>query len=465
MIEHKSIEYQNNILGQFMTPLDLSNSLIKNHIFDPEALYIEPSYGTGNFISSLVNTGVPINNIVGCELDGYLYQNCPFKSTNLKNQNFYDFKIKSDKKLIFIGNPPFRTPALSLTTHRPLIKGLTKHYSIPGIREEAVFFLLHTLKTIEDNGRGGEIHYILPKTILTNNSKFYTKFQSLIQEKFEIKNLVDIEPNTFTNTALEVVFISMEYKPNSLKQKLNTQEPYWDFRKIFKQTHLGSVPCESTFISSTGESRESFQKRLIALYNGSFEDLDANLRYNGKAHLSVLNYNNIDLKLKKLKVIWKYVTEIKDTYGDIFNTYLQDIDNYKSINHRHDLRFYFRHPLVKKCSFVYNLNPNPQPSFYFTGNPSRLSTDYMGFCDFDVTCNSSPGACRTVPLATLNDNINLEFKEWWDENIQKDYKLIFKTFQNIVNTEWYKDMKKKYNRFYFGIPKDKDFILNIINNG
>jgi len=455
MIEHKSIEYQNNILGQFMTPESLSSLLLKDYEIKSDVLYIEPSYGLGSFIKALLDKGVDINNISGCELDGYLFQICNYKSSNLINTNFYNYQISSNKKLVFIGNPPFRTPALSLTTHREEVKGLVKYYSISGIREEAVFFFLKTLKLIEDNNTGGEIHYILPKTILTNNSKFYSKFQSLIQEKFKILSIKDLEPNIFNNTALELVFLSLEYQPNPLKIKLNTQEKYWDYRNIFKTTHLGSVPCESTFVSSTDENIEHFQQRLLKMFNEPFHNLDSNLRYKGKAHLSVLNKNNKDLLNKKLKIIWNYISEIKEMYGGEFNKYLNDISNYKPINHRNEIRFYFRHPSIKKCSFVYNLNPNPQPSFYFTGNPSKLSTDYMGYCDFDVTCNSSPGACRTIPLSTLNDNIKPEFKEWWDKNIQKDYKFIFKVFQNVINTEWYKNMKKKYNRFYFGIPSDK----------
>jgi len=454
MIENKSINGMSYVLGQYMTPIDMTNQLVDKIEITEDTVYIEPSYGTANFIKSLNNKGVDYSNIVGCELDDKLYElsiDLPFTKTNI---NFYDWKFKTDKKIVFFGNPPFRTPALSLQTHKDFVKKICKKYGVKGIREEAVFFFLRCLEIIEENGKNGEIHFILPQTILTNNSKFYLNFQSLIFEKFYVLSSTEIPDGVFESASLKMVFLQLKYKEVQNTNVFVKDDDYWTYTKIFKRTYLGSVPCESIFLSCKEESKEQFKERLIRLYQSTLEDLDSNLRHNGFTHLSVLNGDNEELKSKKLEVIWSYLEEVRKKIGDSFTVDLSNLDNYKPINHRHEIRYYFRNVKLKKMSFVYEINPNPTKSFYFTGNPSKSSTDYFGYCNYDITRNSSPGACRTIPIEGLEDNLTDEFKEWWDGQELGSHENIFDLFVKVSKSQWYKNMKKKFNRFYFGVPKD-----------
>lgn len=449
MIEQKSISEKYKFLGQYMTPQSLCEELISG-IDLLDSTIVEPSFGTGNFVKALSNKGY-IDNVYGFDIDSLMFEKKEFGS-NFKNINFYDVDFKSDNKIIFIGNPPFRTPALSLTTHKSIIKNLCKKFKLKGIREEAVFFILKTIDIIETNGKGGEIHYILPKNIMTNNSKFFIRFQEIIKEKFDLLSMIDISADYFENVNLDMVFISLRYN-NKIINHAKEIKDYYDFNDIFKRTYLGSVPCESIFLSVKNEPIGNFKTRLIKLYNCEKEDLFESLKYKENTHLKVLNSGNEELINKKLSVIWDYLTEIKDKYGDEFIEELNNDDNYKEINHRHEIRFYFRCPKLKKLSFVYEINPNPCKSFYFTGNPSKKSTDYFGYCEYDITRNSSPGACRTIPIDGLENNLNDEFKEWWDTNIKQPYEKIFELFFLVSKSNWYKEMKNKYNRFYFSIPK------------
>jgi hypothetical protein len=454
MIENKSINGMSYVLGQYMTPIDMTNKLVDKIEITEDTVYIEPSYGTANFIKSLNNKGVDYSDIVGCELDEKLYElsvDLPFKKTNI---NFYDWKFKTDKKIVFFGNPPFRTPALSLQTHKDFVKKICKKYGVKGIREEAVFFFLRCLEIIEENGKNGEIHFILPQTILTNNSKFYKNFQNLLFEKFDIISSTEIPDGVFESASLKMVFLQLKYKIVQNTNVFVGEDDYWTYTKIFKRTYLGSVPCESIFLSCKEESKEQFRERLIRVYQSSFDELDTNLRHNGFTHLSVLNGENEELKSKKLEVIWSYLEEVRKKIGDSFIEDLSNLDNYKPINHRHEIRYYFRNVKLKKMSFVYEINPNPTKSFYFTGNPSKSSTDYFGYCDYDITRNSSPGACRTIPTEGLEENFTEEFKEWWDRQELGSYENIFNMFVKVSKSQWYKNMKKKFNRFYFGVPKD-----------
>ena len=157
----------------------------------------------------------------------------------------------------------------------------------------------------------------------------------------------------------------------------------------------------------------------------------------------------------------KFLSIIKNNIDK--NIFLEP-NNYKHINHRNELRYYFRHESLKKCSFVYILNPSPGKSFYFTGNPSNTSTDYYGFCDYDINRNSSPGACRTILIDNIEDNLTEYFKNYWNKNTNNlPYKYIFDYMIFIYKSQWYKDYKQENKRFYFCIPYifNQDFLKEI----
>ena len=100
MIENKSINDQSYVLGQYMTPLQLTQTLIGDIQYDENSIYVEPSFGTGNFVKTLINSGIPATSIVGCELDEKLYESCDDLDFKKENINFYDWKFKTDKKII-----------------------------------------------------------------------------------------------------------------------------------------------------------------------------------------------------------------------------------------------------------------------------------------------------------------------------------------------------------------------------
>jgi hypothetical protein len=461
MIEQKSIGTSDKFLGQFMTPSFITDDIlnnIKNIKYD--SIFIEPSFGTGNFIKSFLKHNIPASQIIGIEIDDNLFNKFDLNINSTLNINYYDFNIESTSYLHFIGNVPFRTPAVSLRTHPLEIKRLCKKYRVSGIREEAVFFILKTLELIENSNKGGRISFIIPKNILTNNSKFFKTFHQILHEKFKVLQIIDLPNNIFDGASLDTCLLDIEYSTETISSFLGIQTDYWKFNEIFKNTYLGSVPCESIFLSCPVETQIEFKNRLIKLFLEYPNNLFKNLKHNDMAHLKVLNSNNTVLINKKIEIISSYMLEILEKHPNILE-YLNDDSFYKKINHRHTSRFYFRCKFLKKMSFVYEINPNPCKSFYFTGNPSSTSTDYFGYCDYDITRNSSPGACRTIPIDGLSDNLTSEFKLWWDDNIAEDYNRIFDVFLYVHKSNWYREMKKKYKRFYFGIPKDVTFLKSI----
>lgn len=469
MVEEKNTQDRRFVLGQYFTRPDICSHIVDAIDFSG-ATVIEPSFGTGNFIDAIARKA---DSIIGVELDENLYKTVlPRKPDNviLHNKNFYDFSIDSELKLIFVGNPPYRTPAYSLTTHKSFISSLTKKYGVLGIREESVFFILHTIDLILNSKVGeGEIHYILPAAILKNNSKFFQKFKMFLKDRCEFLGILTIRGVEFDNVAQDLLCLSLKVgthkeqdavlvdgKVVSLNEFLCLEQlDIIPFQKIFKQTYLGSVPCESVLMSISGESREHFRDRLCRII--SEENLDREklyklLQYKGAFHLKIFSKPFEDPAVQtKLDIILSYIANMKEKEG-IFSEFLS-IDNYKEINGRHEVLYYFRCPKLKADkNFVYELNPNPCPSFYFTGNPSHSSSDYFGFCNYDINRNVSPGANRTVPIANIDDNLTDFFKSWWRSHTDEPFKNVFEYIQYIATTSWYKRRKAESKRFYFGVP-------------
>ena len=475
MLEEKNIQSKKYQLGQFFTPDDMVKDIL-SHINVDSDVIIEPSFGGCGFIEQMI-THFPGKKIVGVELDEewFVKGKERFPTLDLHHANFYDVAdqlVFDTKKVSFIGNVPFRSPAYSLTTHPKYVKKLAHRYNVTGIREEAVFFIIQTADIMIRNNYQGSIHYIIPKSLVTNDSKFYKQFKLFLKKYFKIVSVTDVDPSKFDNVAQGLIVLSMttggdesnyDMQHNDRTEKIDDviQLDSLDipFQNIFKKTYLGSVPAESFLLSSPGETQTEFKNRLVKIFNNpaTVASLKLDLAHNKKYHLKILSSNDSSKVDAKLNQIGSYINSVKSVVKDlsIFN----NDNNYKAIQHRKETRFYFRNTALKKCGFVYELNPNPQPSFYFTSNPSDGSTDYFGYCTYDITRNSSPGCCRTVPLKDIESNLTDKFKTYWNNNAidtngdALPYELVFSYIKYVSSNPWYKEQKKTRKRFYFCLPK------------
>lgn len=471
MLEEKNIQSKKYQLGQFFTPTDLVKDILSQLTIDSDVL-IEPSFGGCGFIEPMVDT-YPNSKIVGVELDKEWYDKGVerFPALTLVHKNFYDvdseLKFTHTKKVSFVGNVPFRSPAYSLTTHKKYVKALAHKYGVTGIREEAVFFIVKTADIMITNQYEGGIHYIIPKSLITNDSKFYKQFKTFLKKHFKILSVFDISPSRFENVAQGLIMLSMStggdetnytIKHNGVDELVDDviqlSNPDIPFQEIFKKTYLGSVPAESFLLSVVGESKKEFKNRLVKIFATptTATSLKSDLKYKDKYHLKVLSSKDTAKVDAKLEQISNYINEVKQ---DIDVKIFANIKNYHIIQQRKETRFYFRHKDLKKYNFVYELNPNPGPSFYFTSNPSDGSTDYFGYCEYDITRTSSPGCCRTVLLKNISDNIQDSFKKYWVANVGDavPIELVCSYIKYVSDSDWYKQQKRIRKRFYFCIPK------------
>lgn len=477
-IVNRDIDNKQVRMGQYFTPVDIAKKIISDINFTDNSVIIEPSFGGGVFLDVLKDINL---HKIGIELDEYYFNlrnNKKLENEELLNCNFYDFDIETNAKLVFIGNPPYSGTADSLHTHKKYIQYLTKKYDVSGIREECVFWIMHTLELIDKNGGYGEIHYILPKSIFTNNSKFFKKFKDMIRKYCLINKIMEIDGTKFDGVSQELVYISLlvnkNYSFNKMQSSviINGEEKNLDdyfcsndnevipFYDIFKKTYLGSVPCESLLVSCPEESLEHFKIRLYDIFSNKDIDIEylyKHLSYNGKFHLKIFdNDYNSALVQDKLSVILSYVKNIQGRID--IDTFNMD-EYYHSIQARNDKRYYYRNNDIKKNkNFVYEITPYDMHNnniFYFTSNPSSTSTDYYGISDCgDILRNCSPGCMRFVPLDITELDYQEEFIDWWNSNINKPLNYVFEYICNIYKSDWYKERKKKHKRFYFGIPRN-----------
>lgn len=470
MLEEKNIQSKKYQLGQFFTPTDLVEDILSQLVIDAEVI-VEPSFGGCGFIEPMVKA-YPNSKVVGIELDEEWYNKGVerFPTLDLHHKNFYDIDSElsfATKKVTFIGNVPFRSPAYSLTTHKKYVKQLAHKYGVTGIREEAVFFIIKTADIMITNQYEGGVHYIIPKSLITNDSKFYTQFKKFIKKHFKIVSVFDVEPSRFENVAQGLIVLSMStggdetnytIKHNGVDELVDDviqlTSPDIPFQSIFKKTYLGSVPAESFLLSVAGETKEEFKDRLVSIFSKAttVTSLKKDLTHKKNFHLKILSSKDTAKVDAKLAQIVDYITEVK---SKVDVAIFADLKNYFPIQHRKETRFYFRHAGIKKCSFVYEINPKPCKSFYFTSNPSDGSTDYFGFCEYDITRTSSPGCCRTVPIKDVAKNVQDTFKKYWIESVGAEVpiELVFSYIKYVSDSEWYKQQKKIRKRFYFCVPK------------
>lgn len=462
-MNRKDIPKKSNYLGQYFTPSSTADFCLTHT--ELKGLVIEPSCGEGVFLDKIRENF--IGKLLGLEIDEKVLSKYKGKEKVL-NINFYDFNLEDCEHVTFIGNPPYRTPAISVTedpvySRRDYVRGLAKKYGVKGIREEAVFFILKSVDLILNHAKSGDIYYILPKTIFHNNSKAYKSFASFLKKYTRLVAMWNIgkefdKVNTdlcYVHFAVDGTVSDQFYLNGEVKDVegfYGVKEEVIPFQKIFKKTFLGSVPCESIFLSVYSEPVDSFQYRLCKLFSSEVneDNLIDFLTYDNMVHLQALQKRDPD----KIKKVLKYVEEIK-TLIDVKE--FEKVTCYRPIQHRHEKRFYFRHHALKKASFVYQLNPNPCPSFYFPGNPSKGCLDYHGFCEYDVNRNCSPSANRTIPLQWVDTNLTDEFKVYWNENTNKmSYFKVVDYLSYILKSDWYLKMKTTYQRWYFGVPKEFD---------
>jgi len=164
------MQNKQEILGQYFTKKEIVDKLLdlmfKYKKYDGDIDILEPSFGTGNFITSLNEHN--FHNIRGCEIDGSLTDT---------PSDFFQFPIDKNHKFdLIVGNPPFSKYNLKESYY------FAKDYTnsgchpfnyLPGeeIKKEKEkienIFILKSLKHLKDND--STIGFVLPISFFIKN--------------------------------------------------------------------------------------------------------------------------------------------------------------------------------------------------------------------------------------------------------------------------------------------------------
>ena len=315
-------------LGQFMTPADLSLSLVNEVVFNIDDKVLEPSFGDGSFILNLIDAFMKVypastndklneilnNNIYGVELDKQLYLKCmerikdkygyiPTK-TNLLCCDFLttDFDEKFD---YIIGNPPFGG-TINVKHQDTLDKKYGKRFKLKIKKETYSFFLVKSIESLSDNGR---IIFICSDTFLTINTMKGLRYFIMRNGNATVKYLDEFSDETdypmvvidFTSNTINDTVV-VDDKEIAYETILSIPNYSWniptELLKYFGGEYIGDyMVCSSGMTVGKNEYfvREIKDGKITEKYDFSFFDDPITL----KNELSKARLNKIGVKKRK----------------------------------------------------------------------------------------------------------------------------------------------------------------------
>ena len=247
--------------GQFFTPENVVNLIIKNLPFEAKKLKIlEPSCGEGAFIDKLYND----NEIIAIDLDENQVDYVKQKFKKNVEVIYNDFLLynTSERFDLIIGNPPFNLPA-------------------KGYRDTTEGFVSKSIDLLKEDGY---LVFILPNTILRN--KLYQPIREKILKETTILKLIDTRGNDFMGADIETFVLFLKKSKTKIQEydfitngktkritlevndkftiKLNNSISY---NKI--KENIGTITIEDKFNIYRGRSKrkDSLKGKNINFYN------------------------------------------------------------------------------------------------------------------------------------------------------------------------------------------------------
>lgn len=195
-------------LGQVFTTKIISNymaSLLSN---DKKRI-LEPCFGGGAFIEACLEAG--FQNIVGCELDGDLYETAKRKYPELEliKGDFLKYEPTNLFDAIIMNPPYIRQEKIDdLVSFGITKKEIRKNYIYNGLPSTANMYMYFVIKAISLLNPGGELVIIFPGTWMDARSG--KSFEKLIKQQASIIEKIYVSGDVFDENALvDVVILKM----------------------------------------------------------------------------------------------------------------------------------------------------------------------------------------------------------------------------------------------------------------
>lgn len=192
--------------GQYMTPYNIIqksiNQLNLTNINNIKVL--EPSYGTGQFIDLLLNSG--FTNIYGIEKDKELFElsKQQYSSLNIFNDDYLTKQFDTKFDLI-IGNPPY----FEFTPSKEL-KKIFKNVIIGRVN----IYTLFVKKAIDELNYNGILSFVIPTALLSSSS--FSLVRKYILANCNILYIEKLNSNDFSDALQQTMIFQCIKKNNNL---------------------------------------------------------------------------------------------------------------------------------------------------------------------------------------------------------------------------------------------------------
>lgn len=175
---------------------------------------LEPSFGTGEYISALINSKTDNAHITGIELNKKIYDSVMKSNTfdhdqiDLLNEDFIQYDFKDKKYDLIIGNPPY-----FVIKKKDVNEDYLQYFDgRPNI------FILFILKSLDLLAENGILSFVLPRNF--QNCLYFAKVRQRVYNEFEILNLFECDDN-YIETKQKTIILIIRKKEKMTKSILN----------------------------------------------------------------------------------------------------------------------------------------------------------------------------------------------------------------------------------------------------
>lgn len=207
--------------GQFNTDLNecqFTINKIKEYV-EIKGDVLEPSFGTGNFVSELKKLNVSIDAL---EIHKKVYKEIDGVNTIKDDFIFHKFNKKYD---FIIGNPPYIELINSFYNDKRK-EVLTKKFkdNIKGRHNLIHYFMDKSFDLLKD---GGVLAFLLPSTILS--SPWYNMMRKQIYEEYTVLDIVENIP--FKEVAIDVCLLIIQKTKDEEHKNISLSDNFYVLTK------------------------------------------------------------------------------------------------------------------------------------------------------------------------------------------------------------------------------------------
>lgn len=228
--------------GIYFTPPECVNKCIEKIKLIPHEIssILEPSCGSGEFITSIINN-FNNPNINAVEYNNTIYDSIKNKFSNVKFDNedfiYYDSIKKFD---LIIGNPPYFVMKKDSVD--------SKYFKYFDGRPN--IFILFILKSIDMLTKNGILCFVLPKNFL--NCLYYDKTRKYIIQNFTIVEIFDAPGNYIETQQDTIVMIVQNKQSNNISDYVSYLSDYTIFGTKDMTKQINSLLQNSTTLENIG---------------------------------------------------------------------------------------------------------------------------------------------------------------------------------------------------------------------